>query len=172
MIDCSSTTPPSRRPKLPSSDGAARGPRVEHRASVSASAAGAPALHAALAAFWSACDAQGAPAGPWRDAFATALGEIVANSSKHACQSAPEAEISLLLTCDQHTVAAVVEDRCLPFTRGLDLPMPIADAKLDVAEEGRGLAIARALLDELAYQRTPDGTNVWTLNLSVPAATA
>lgn len=107
-------------------------------------------VHALLDALW-----EHSPAVPPGDrmAFATAVAELAANVVEHASQGAP-VPVLVELSADDGTLAARIEDGGVPLP---ELPDRTPDP-LD--ETGRGLAIARALSDELAYERV-DGTNRW-----------
>jgi serine/threonine-protein kinase RsbW len=108
-----------------------------------------------VAEIWVRADQIGAPD---RMRFEGALVEVVANVIEHARPSTPDGTVSLRVT--------------LSWT-GLDLLAVIVDdggeAELDIEaasmpssdyENGRGLAMARALSDELRYERDI-GSNRW-----------
>lgn len=66
-------------------------------------------------------------------------------------------------------MVAGFSDRGTPFTATLDRSMPGAGAGLDgLPEGGWGLALARATLDHLGYERAGD-ENRWRLVKRLPA---
>jgi len=89
--------------------------------------------------------------------FETALGEIGTNVLTHGSRvrSARPVEYSLRLA-GEHVVASLT-DSGPPVDEQLAREMPGRDT-----EDGRGLAIARSLLDELGYERDGD-LNRWRL---------
>jgi serine/threonine-protein kinase RsbW len=88
--------------------------------------------------------------------FETALGEIGGNVLTHGRpDGAPEVEFALRL--EGGTVVALLSDWGPPVHEHLEREMPAVES-----EDGRGLAMARSLLDELGYER--DGErNRWRL---------
>lgn len=90
--------------------------------------------------------------------FETALGEIASNVLVHALPddaSAPSVEYRLLW--DGATVVASFTDHGPPLHNQLTPAMPSP-----TDESGRGLAIAKRVLDELVYERTGE-VNTWRL---------
>lgn len=86
-----------------------------------------------------------------------ATGEIAANVLEHASSERPvhiRMEVLVLLNEVQ---VRFVDD-------GLEMRVDLESVRLadEMAERGRGLAIARAVLRRLSYQSTADG-NCWTL---------
>ncbi len=139
---------------------------IEER-EIAATAAGLDALHGALDRLWHCGETQTSafPDQRWRFEFTTAVVEIVANIVRHAYpveaeNTARTARLTFALLADR--VEAILTDRGVALSGDLaDLtPEPPADV---LEESGRGLAIARSLLDELTYERRPDGTNRWRL---------
>lgn len=140
---------------------------------ITATATGLDALHGALDRLWHCGEAR-VPAFPdqrWRFEFTTAVVEIVANIARHAYpveteDTARTARLTFALLADR--VEAVLIDHGVALAGDLaDLtPEPAIDA---LEESGRGLAIARSLLDELTYERRPDSTNRWRLMKRFPA---
>jgi serine/threonine-protein kinase RsbW len=90
--------------------------------------------------------------------FETALAEIGANvlmyTGKHG-NSGPPVEYELRLDAD--TATAAFTDRGPPIHNQLTRAMPAP-----TSEAGRGLAIARKVLDELGYKRDGE-VNYWRL---------
>jgi serine/threonine-protein kinase RsbW len=89
--------------------------------------------------------------------FETALGEIGANVLTHGLPEGVELPVEYLLRFDRGTLLASFVDPGPPVHNQLARPMPPP-----TSEAGRGLALARSLLDELGYQRDGD-VNRWRL---------
>ena len=89
--------------------------------------------------------------------FETALGEIGSNVLTHGRPPGTEHPVDYRLRFDGELVIASLTDFGAPVHEHLARDMPGADS-----EDGRGLAMARALLDELGYQRDGD-VNRWRL---------
>ncbi|OLE80718.1 MAG: hypothetical protein AUG06_03770 [Actinobacteria bacterium 13_1_20CM_2_65_11] len=90
--------------------------------------------------------------------FELALAEIGANVLRYAhppCSSAPRVEFELKL--DSKTVTALLTDWGPPLHNPLTRAMPPQSS-----EAGRGLALARRVLDELGYEREGE-VNTWRL---------
>lgn len=89
--------------------------------------------------------------------FETALGEIGSNVLTHGRPGGAERPVDYDLRLDGATVVASLSDWGPPVDEHLRREMPPAES-----EDGRGLAMARTLLDELGYER--DGErNRWRL---------
>lgn len=89
--------------------------------------------------------------------FETALGEIGANVLTHGRPPGTPLPVEYALQLDRGTLLASFVDPGPPVHDHLARAMPEPDS-----EDGRGLALARSLLDELGYQR--DGElNRWRL---------
>lgn len=88
--------------------------------------------------------------------FETALGEIGANVLTHGRPN-DDIEVDYVLRSDGATAFASFVDRGQAVADHLARPMPEPDS-----EAGRGLAIARSLLDELGYRRE-GAVNMWRL---------
>jgi serine/threonine-protein kinase RsbW len=92
-----------------------------------------------------------------RNAFETAVAEVAANIIEHASRG-EDVSMRLLLRAPDDRVEAQLEDLGYPYDGEPSAP-PTAD---DLPESGHGLLIARALTDELVYER--DGrVNRWFL---------
>jgi serine/threonine-protein kinase RsbW len=89
--------------------------------------------------------------------FETALGEIGGNVLTHGRPTGTETPVDYALRFDGGTVVASLTDSGSPVHDHLSREMPGHDS-----EAGRGLAIARSLLDELGYERE-GGVNRWRL---------
>lgn len=111
------------------------------------------AVHAALRALWAA--ASEVDAGD-RALFEIAVAEVAANIVQHGGGAA-------VVVLDLAADGEVLEARFRDTGAGME-PAVLAAAELpDVdLEAGRGLAMAKAALDELHYERLSDG-NQWTL---------
>ncbi len=89
--------------------------------------------------------------------FESALAEIGANALTHGRRAAEDALVEYVLHLDGRTAIATFTDRGPPVHNHLTRSMPEP-----TSETGRGLAIARQVLDELGYER--DGEiNKWRL---------
>jgi serine/threonine-protein kinase RsbW len=112
-------------------------------------------LHAALAIFWERVE-QAEPSGDGmrRIRFDTAVAELVANVIEHALggDASMSAGVTLRAIGDELSFDIVDEGRPFPGSNG-ELPD-------ELEESGRGLQIARQLLDELVYERH-HGANRW-----------
>ena len=89
--------------------------------------------------------------------FETALGEIGANVLTHGHPEGTELPVEYHLHLDQDTLVASFVDPGPPAHDHLARAMPGP-----TSENGRGLALARSLLDELGYRRDGD-VNRWRL---------
>ena len=107
-------------------------------------------VHARLDALW-----ESAPEVPATDrtAFATAVAELAANVVEHAAQGAA-VPVLVELTARDGVLSARLEDG------GVPLPETQERSPGPLDESGRGLLMARALTDELAYARVGD-RNRW-----------
>ncbi|HEY1455828.1 MAG TPA: ATP-binding protein [Candidatus Dormibacteraeota bacterium] len=88
--------------------------------------------------------------------FETALGEIGANVLTHGRPN-DDIEVDYILRSDGAAAFASFVDRGPAVADHLARPMPDQDR-----EAGRGLAIARSVLDELGYMRQGE-VNTWRL---------
>ena len=90
--------------------------------------------------------------------FESALAEIGANVLTHGrLEGQKDAPVEYVLRLEGHMAMATFTDRGPPLHNQLTRGMPDASS-----ESGRGLAIARQVLDELGYER--DGEiNKWRL---------
>ena len=89
--------------------------------------------------------------------FETALGEIGSNVLTHGRPAGRDIPVEYALVLDGTSAVASLTDGGPPAHEHLGREMPDGDS-----ESGRGLAMARALLDDLGYER--DGNlNRWRL---------
>lgn len=89
--------------------------------------------------------------------FETALGEIGSNVLTHGRPPGTETPVEYTLRLEGGTLVASLSDSGVPVHEHLSREMPTQDS-----ETGRGLAMARSLLDELGYERDGD-LNRWRL---------
>src|SRR5689334_17973147 len=89
--------------------------------------------------------------------FETALGEIGSNVLTHGSPPGAERPVEYALRFDGGTLEACLSDSGQPVHDQLSREMPGLES-----ERGRGLAIARSLLDELGYERDGE-VNRWRL---------
>ena len=108
-------------------------------------------VHEALGRFW---EGVAVPDERWRMMFELAVFEIAANVVEHA--RPPLIQLSLLAEPDR--VAAEFVDSGRPWS-GSPAPPTLPD---DLAEGGRGLALAWMAVDEVAYERLGE-RNHWRL---------
>jgi anti-sigma regulatory factor (Ser/Thr protein kinase) len=89
--------------------------------------------------------------------FETAVIEIAGNIAQHAPDGVP-LQFTLALRVEPDRIEAEFHDRGRPA----DVDLGVVALPDDSAESGRGLAMARAAVDELRYRR--DGsTNHWRI---------
>jgi serine/threonine-protein kinase RsbW len=89
--------------------------------------------------------------------FETALGEIGSNVLTHGRPTGVDRPVEYALRFEAGTLEASLSDSGQPVHEHLTREMPGHES-----ERGRGLAIARSLLDELGYERDGD-VNRWRL---------
>jgi serine/threonine-protein kinase RsbW len=89
--------------------------------------------------------------------FETAIGEIGANVLTHGRPPGVDHHVEYVLQFSGGTAVASFTDPGPPVHEHLDRQMPDA-----ASETGRGLAMARSLLDELGYEREGE-VNKWRL---------
>lgn len=92
-----------------------------------------------------------------RAEMAIAVVEIAANIIEHAGRGRPiRMRMEVLVLADE------VQVRFIDDGHRADVDLDSVRLPDEMAERGRGLAVARAVLRHLSYQRTGDG-NQWTL---------
>ncbi len=111
-------------------------------------------IHALIARLW---EEQPGVTGRDRMLFATALVEVAGNIVQHS-RTGPHTELVVTLRVGTDRIEAVLVDD------GPAAEVDIARTSLpgDFAESGRGLALARAAVDELTYERA-GSRNRWRL---------
>lgn len=91
--------------------------------------------------------------------FETAVAEVAANIVEHGVEDRL-ATVTLTLAASEGRVEAIFEDDGSP----VDVDLGGVSMPEELAERGRGLAIAASVLDVLEYQRV-GGVNTWRLVL-------
>jgi serine/threonine-protein kinase RsbW len=123
-----------------------------HVVEVTAASDHLDAVHETLGRFWPGLSEP--PDDRWRLLFEVAVSEIAANIVEHA----QPAVMTFRLTAISRRVVAEFQDSGTGWT-GYPGPAAVLD---ELAERGRGLAMARTAVDEVAYRRV--GTvNYWKL---------
>ena len=89
--------------------------------------------------------------------FETALGEIGSNVLTHGRPAGTDIPVAYTLRFERGVLEASLTDSGAPVHEHLGRAMPGHES-----EQGRGLAMARELLDELGYERE-GGVNRWRL---------
>lgn len=92
-----------------------------------------------------------------RSEMAIATAEIAANIVEHAAGGHPVRIRMEVLVLPDELQVRFIDDGC-----ELDVDLDSVHLPDEMAERGRGLAVARAVLRHLSYQRSDDG-NCWTL---------
>lgn len=100
-------------------------------------------VHDLLDELWAAVPSVGAAD---RMCFTTALAEVAANIVEHAARDGV-VPVRLVVQAGVQEVRALFEDTGRPYEP------PHVEGAAALAESGRGLHMARALADELAYER-------------------
>ncbi len=128
-------------------------------------------VHAALADLWAAAErALPSPPGPtWRAEFTTAVGEIASNIVRHAFPGGADVAFEFRWRVAAGGVSARFRDHGCSFAAPLPSALPVSvpfdlDKSIphQLPEGGWGLALARAALDDLHYDRAA-GENRWLL---------
>lgn len=96
-----------------------------------------------------------------RFALSTATSEIAANIIRY---SSADSFVVSLMSHPGSRLEARFEDRGLPYHGEAEA----AATPGGLAEGGFGLALARRVVDALAYERTAEGVNVWSLVVILP----
>ena len=94
----------------------------------------------------------------------TALTEICANVIEHAFAESPQPGTMVLhFRLYKNRVELEITDDGAIFHEPQGDIVPAPDSDEDVPEGGRGLLVARALLDTLHYRRSKESKNHWLL---------
>ena len=105
----------------------------------------------------------------WKLEFVTALSEICANIIKHAFAESPQqGTMALHLRLYRNRVEAEITDDGALFNEDSSSVDSVLGPDADLPESGRGLQVARALLDTLHYRRSQESTNHWLLVKMLP----
>ena len=105
----------------------------------------------------------------WKLEFVTACAEICANVIKHAfAESSRPGTMVLHLRLYENRVEAEITDDGVFFDEESGNGDPASSPDADLPESGRGLQVARALLDTLRYRRSPESKNHWLLVKMLP----
>lgn len=127
------------------------GTTTEHTVECRASPEALGTVHEALQRFWQGI---AVPDDQWRMMFEVAVSEIAANIVEHARPPL----IRLVLRAERDRVVAEFTDTGQGWT-GTPAPADVID---ELAERGRGLALARMAVDDVVYERQ-DTRNHWRL---------
>ena len=128
-------------------------------------------VHSELGRFWDDVKSMLVPSVPdrWKMEFDTALSEVCANIIKHAFVgfSQPGTMILHLSLYKDRVEAHFTDDGAL-FNEESGTETLTLGPFADLPESGRGLQVARALLDTLHYQRSQGSNNNWLLVKILP----
>ena len=141
---------------------------VEYRPAVPASL---EAIHLELDQFWTDVSSEltSSIADRWKLEFISALSEICANIIQHAFAGFPQqGTIELRLSLYSDRVEAEIVDDGVLFDEQPGASDPDLGPDTDLPESGRGLQVARALLDKLSYRRSEESKNHWLLVKMLP----
>ena len=105
----------------------------------------------------------------WKLEFVTACAEICSNVIKHAfAESSQPGTMVLRLRLYRNRVEAEISDDGAFFDEESAHGDPPPGPDADLSESGRGLQVARALLDTLQYRRSQESNNNWLLVKILP----
>jgi hypothetical protein len=151
-------------------DMAAEQPIVQIDGEAEASIDGMDTVHALLEEYWRAADAAlpSPPDPTWKVLFDSAVAEIAGNIVRHAH---PPRTFRISLRGFADRVEAVMLDQGIPYQMvpavgSADMRGSLDDPALD---GGWGLIIARAVTDDIEYQRLDSGYNRWQIQKRLPA---
>jgi serine/threonine-protein kinase RsbW len=119
-----------------------------------------------LADLWRAVDHiwSRPPDAAWRAQFATGVGEIGANIIRYAYPSDMPGILTFRVRVLDKCIEACFSDNGRPYVGDVAAQVQLEPVDpLLLADSGRGIALARAAVDDLTYERSPDGTNHWCL---------
>ena len=141
---------------------------VEYRPAVPATL---EAVHFELNQFWTDVNSEltSSVTDRWKLEFVTALAEICANIIKHAFAGSSDPGTMLLhLRLYKNRVEVEITDDGAFFHEQPGATEPTLGPDTDLPESGRGLQVARALLDTLRYRRSQESKNHWLLVKMLP----
>jgi anti-sigma regulatory factor (Ser/Thr protein kinase) len=130
-------------------------------------------FHTFLEDFWVRARAHVGTNPEWGFTFGLMLGELLANSAEHAYArtAAEDRWLGVRLETDAGCVRAEVRDSGQGFDDANQRLDTVELEALSLTDEsGRGLRILASLADDVAYQRTASGQNVWRIRKCIPAA--
>ena len=124
------------------------------------------AVYGELERFWT--DVRSKTAAPvtdaWKLEMVTAITEICANIIEHAFAESPQqGTIVLKIRLYKNRVEVETTDDGAHFHEQPSDEGPTRGPDDDLPESGRGLQVARALVDTLDYRRTQESKNHWLL---------
>ena len=132
-------------------------------------------VHSELERFWDDVKPLLVTSAPdkWKMEFDTALLEICANIIKHAFAGFSQPGTMVLhLRLYRNRVEVEITDDGVLFneesSEGSGAVGPALGPDADLPESGRGLQVARALLDTLNYRRIQESENHWLLMKMLP----
>ena len=128
-------------------------------------------VHSELGRFWEDVKPALVPSVPdrWKLEFVTACAEICANIIQHAFAESPQPGTMVLhLRLYRNRVEAEITDDGALFDEEASRVDPVPDPDTDLPESGRGLQVARALVDTLRYRRSRESKNHWLLVKMLP----
>ena len=129
------------------------------------------AVHFELDQFWAQVNSSlvSSVTDRWKLEFTTAFAEICANVIQHAfAERLRSGTMALLLRLYTNRVEAEITDDGAVFHEEFGTAELVPDPDTDLPESGRGLQVARALLDTLRYQRSQESKNHWLLVKMLP----
>ena len=129
------------------------------------------AIHFELDQFWAQMTSSLVPSvtDRWKLEFTTAFAEICANVIQHAfAEPLRLGTMALLLRLYSDRVEAEITDDGAVFHEEPAIADSAPDQVADLPESGRGLRVARALLDTLGYRRSQESENQWLLVKMLP----
>ncbi len=105
----------------------------------------------------------------WKLEFATACSEICSNIIKHAFADSPQPGTMVLhLKLFNNRVEVEFTDDGTLFDQEASTGDPAPGPDAEPPESGRGLQVARALVDTLCYRRSQKSKNHWLLVKMLP----
>jgi serine/threonine-protein kinase RsbW len=137
---------------------------------VPATVMGMDVVHAALVGCWSSLETVRPLPQRWRDEFSLAVAEVAANIIQHAhAPDPPLVDFTLLLEhAPEHLTARFVDGGIVATPPDTPIMPSVTVSVEDLGERGRGLALVQLTTDRFAYQRTPDGENIWIIDKHFP----